>query len=42
MNIIRDYNKLNYTGQKEAEKRVKELTEIPRYTQNDTKYTEQV
>lgn len=42
MNIIRDFNKLNYIGQVEAEKRVKELTEIPRYTQNDTKYTEQV
>lgn len=42
MSIIRDFNKLNYIGQVEAEKRVKELTEIPRYTQNDTKYTEQV
>lgn len=42
MNIIRAFNKLNYIGQKEAEKRVNELTEIPRYTQNDTKYTEQV
>lgn len=42
MNIITDFYKLNYIGQKEAEKRVKELTEIPRYTQNDTKYSEQV
>lgn len=42
MNIITAFNKLNYIGQKEAEKRVTELTEIPRYTQNNTKYTEQV
>lgn len=41
MNIIEAFNKLNYIGQKEAEKRVNELAEIPRYTQNDTKYTEQ-
>lgn len=32
MNIITAFNKLNYIGQKEAEKRVTELTEIPRYT----------
>ncbi len=33
--FISDYIKLNDTGKQEAEKRIHELTEIPRYTQKE-------
>ena len=33
--LLFEYNKLNTDGQKEARKRVQELTEIPRYTKSD-------
>lgn len=33
--LLADYRKLNDTGQSEARKRLKELTEIPRYTRLD-------
>lgn len=33
--LLADYRKLNDTGQSEARKRLKELTEIPRYTRSD-------
>ena len=32
--LLFEYNKLNTDGQKEARKRVQELTEIPRYTKS--------
>lgn len=35
MEILSNLKSLNKQGQKEASKRVKELTEIPRYTQNE-------
>lgn len=34
--LLENYRKLNDIGQSEARKRVKELTEIPRYTKPDT------
>lgn len=34
-NLLADYRKLNKIGQSEAQKRVSELTEIPRYTKPD-------
>lgn len=34
--LLRNFNKLNNSGKKEAYKRVGELTEIPRYTQKET------
>lgn len=33
--LLDNYSKLNDTGKQEAEKRVQELTEIPRYTQKE-------
>ena len=33
--FVSDYIKLNDTGKQEAEKRIHELTEIPRYTQKE-------
>lgn len=33
--LLRNFNRLNKSGKKEAYKRVGELTEIPRYTQKD-------
>ena len=35
IDIMKHYNKLNTLGKGEAEKRVEELTEIPRYTKPD-------
>lgn len=35
LEILSNLKKLNDTGQKEASKRVEELTEIPRYTQKE-------
>lgn len=34
-NLLSDYRKLNVSGKTEAQKRVNELTEIPRYTKPD-------
>ncbi len=34
-NLLDDYSRLNDTGKHEAEKRVHELTEIPRYTKKE-------
>ncbi|MBR4026705.1 MAG: helix-turn-helix domain-containing protein [Lachnospiraceae bacterium] len=36
LEILQNFRKLNKSGQKEAAKRVQELTEIPRYTQEET------
>ena len=33
--LLDNYSKLNDTGKREADKRVEELTEIPRYTQKE-------
>lgn len=33
--LLKDFRKLNKTGQLEAKKRVQELTEIPKYTQEE-------
>lgn len=33
--LLDNYSKLNNLGKREAEKRIQELTEIPRYTQNE-------
>lgn len=33
--LLDNYSKLNDTGKREADKRVQELTEIPRYTQTE-------
>lgn len=33
--LLDNYSKLNDTGKREADKRVQELTEIPRYTQKE-------
>ncbi len=33
--LISNYRKLNYIGKEEAQKRVSELTEIPRYTKEE-------
>lgn len=38
--LILNYHKLNETGQKEAEKRVEELTQIPKYTDKKIGTTE--
>lgn len=36
--LLYDYNKLNETGKKEAQKRVAELTEVPRYVEESIEY----
>lgn len=38
-NLLSDYRKLNISGKEEAQKRVNELTELPRYTKKDEKET---